>query len=120
MRFLIDSADIEAGDVVLEVGCGTGSLTEGLAEKAGAVVSVCGGIGFVGLVVPHMVRAMMGSAPGRILLPSALLGGALLIGADMITRLITDFGNLRLGVVTAIIGAPVFLLIVYRTRESMR
>jgi iron complex transport system permease protein len=92
----------------------------GSAVSVGAVVSVCGGIGFVGLVVPHMVRAMMGSAPGRILLPSALLGGALLIGADMITRLITDFGNLRLGVVTAIIGAPVFLLIVYRTRESMR
>ncbi len=92
----------------------------GSALSVGAIVSVCGGIGFVGLVVPHMIRSFMGSAPGRILLPSALLGGAILVGADMVTRAVTDFGSLRLGVVTAIIGAPVFLLIVYRTRDSMR
>ena len=92
----------------------------GCALSVGAVVSVCGGIGFVGLVVPHMVRIFMGNAPGRILLPSAILGAAILVGADMLTRILTDYGTLRLGVVTAIIGAPVFLLIVYRTRDSMR
>ena len=82
--------------------------------------SVCGNIGFVGLIVPHMVRAFMGHAPGRILLPSALLGGSILLAADMVTRLGTLYGPLRLGVVTAIIGAPVFLFIVYRTRGTMR
>ena len=91
-----------------------------LARPVGAVVSVCGGIGFVGLVVPHMVRAFMGHAPGRILLPSAILGAAILVAADMVTRVLTDYGALRLGVVTAIVGAPVFLLIVYKTRDSMR
>ena len=88
--------------------------------SVGAVISVCGNIGFIGLIVPHMVRAFMGHAPGRIMLPSALLGGSILLLADMVTRLGTLYGPLRLGVVTAIIGAPVFLLIVYRTRGTMR
>ncbi len=92
----------------------------GCALSVGALVSVCGAIGFVGLVVPHMVRAVMGSAPGRILLPSALVGASILLGADLVTRLVADYGNLSLGVVTAILGAPLFLVIIYRTRGTMR
>lgn len=92
----------------------------GTALSVGATVSVCGAVGFVGLVVPHMVRALVGFEPQRLLLPSALLGAILMMLADILTRLPIGHGQLRLGVVMAIIGAPVFLYIVYRTRESMR
>lgn len=92
----------------------------GTALSVGATVSVCGAIGFVGLVVPHFVRALIGFEPRRLLLPSALMGGVLLTLADIITRLPFGHGQLRLGVVTAIIGAPMFIYIIFKTRESMR
>lgn len=92
----------------------------GSAISVGATVSVCGAIGFVGLVVPHMIRSLIGYAPGRLLLPSALLGAILLTLADLVTRIPLGHGQLRLGVVTAFIGAPLFLYIIYRTRKAMR
>ncbi len=92
----------------------------GSAASVGASVAVCGTIGFVGLVVPHFVRALIGYEPRRNLLPSALAGALLITLADMITRLPLGHAQLRLGVVTALIGAPVFLLIIIRTREAMR
>lgn len=92
----------------------------GSAICVGATVSVCGSIGFVGLVVPHMVRSLIGHAPGRLLVPSALLGAILLSIADLITRMPIGHGQLRLGVVTAFIGSPLFLYIIYRTRGTMR
>lgn len=92
----------------------------GTALSVGATVSVCGAVGFVGLVVPHFVRAFIGSEPKRLLLPSALMGGLLLTLADILTRLPIGHGQLRLGVVTAVIGAPMFIYIIFKTRESMR
>lgn len=92
----------------------------GSAISVGAAVSVCGSIGFLGLVVPHMVRALVGNEPGRILLPSALLGAVLLTLADILTRLPMPGQPLHIGVVTALVGAPAFLVIVYKTRENMR
>lgn len=92
----------------------------GSAISVGAAVAVCGSIGFVGLVVPHIVRGLITKEPGKLLVPSALLGALLLTLADMITRLPSDGTSLRLGVVTALIGAPAFLYIIYKTRESMR
>lgn len=92
----------------------------GSAVSVGATVSVCGAIGFVGLVVPHMVRSLIGHAPGRLLLPSALMGAILLTLADLITRIPLGHGQLRLGVVTAFAGSPMFLYIIYKTREAMR
>ncbi len=92
----------------------------GTALSVGATVSVCGSVGFVGIVVPHMVRALIGYEPRRLLLPSAFLGAILMMLADILTRLPIGHGQLRLGVVMAIIGAPVFLYIVFKTRESMR
>lgn len=92
----------------------------GTALSVGATVSVCGAVGFVGLVVPHMIRALVGFEPRRLLLPSALLGAILMLLADILTRLPIGHGQLRLGVVMAMVGAPVFLYIVYKTRESMR
>ncbi|WP_321396853.1 iron ABC transporter permease [Emcibacter sp.] len=92
----------------------------GSALSVGAVVAVCGTVGFVGLVMPHFLRPLVGYAPGRLLLPSALGGAILLLLADMITRV--PFGNqqLQLGVVTSLIGAPLFLHIIHKTREIMR
>lgn len=92
----------------------------GTALSVGATVSVCGAIGFVGLVVPHFVRAFIGFEPRRLLLPSALMGGLLLTLADVLTRMPIGHGQLRLGVVTAVIGAPMFIYIIFKTRESMR
>jgi len=92
----------------------------GTALAVGATVAVAGAIGFVGLVVPHFVRAFIGFEPRRILFPSALMGSLVLLLADIITRLPIGSGQLRLGVVMGVIGAPVFLYIIFKTRESMR
>ena len=92
----------------------------GSAISVGATVSVCGAIGFVGLVVPHMVRSLIGHAPGRLLVPSALMGAILLTIADLMTRIPVGHGQLRLGVVTAFVGSPLFLYIIYKTRGTMR
>lgn len=92
----------------------------GASLAVGATVAVAGAIGFVGLVVPHLARTLFGFEPKRILLPSALLGALVLMLADILTRLPIGYGQLRLGVVMGIIGAPVFLYIIFKTRETMR
>ncbi|WP_428031575.1 FecCD family ABC transporter permease [Ancylobacter sp.] len=91
----------------------------GIAAGAGASVAVAGVIGFIGLVVPHLVRLMIG--PGhRLLLPcAALLGGALLLGADVVARTIVSPAELPLGVVTAGFGAPFFLWLLLRRRAAL-
>jgi len=90
----------------------------GVGLAVGAATSVTGSIGFIGLVAPHLVRPFVGHQPSRTLLPSALLGGALLLAADIITRLINTQSELRLGVVTALIGAPFFFWLVLRLRKT--
>lgn len=92
----------------------------GSAACVGAGVAVAGMIGFVGLVVPHLVRPYVGHDPGRSLIPSALMGGVILLIADMIARQPLVQAELRLGVLTAMIGAPFFLWIIWRTRGEMR
>ena len=92
----------------------------GTALSVGATVSVCGAVGFIGLVVPHFVRAFIGYEPGRLLLPSAIAGALLMTLADILTRLPIGHGQLRLGVVMAVIGAPMFIYIIFKTRGSMR
>ncbi len=91
-------------------------LGTGLA--VGAAVSVTGVIGFVGLVVPHLVRPLVGHQPGRLLLPSALAGATLVLGADLLVRLPTIGPEPKLGVVTSLIGAPFFLWLILRTRRE--
>ncbi|MFG1332272.1 iron ABC transporter permease [Xanthobacter autotrophicus] len=81
----------------------------GTAAAVGASVAVAGAIGFVGLVVPHLMRPFVGHRPGRLLLASGLAGAALTLGADIAVRLIPTRPELKLGVVTALIGAPFFL-----------
>jgi iron complex transport system permease protein len=90
----------------------------GAGLAVGAGVAVSGMIGFVGLVVPHLVRPLVGHQPSRVLLPSALLGAALLTFADLAVRLLPG-RELKLGVVTALIGAPFFLALILRRRREL-
>ncbi len=83
----------------------------------GSTVAVAGAIGFVGLVVPHILRPFTGGLPSRLLLPAGLGGAALLTLADVLTRVIAPERDLKLGVLTALIGAPVFLHLVMRTQN---
>ncbi len=91
-------------------------LGTGLA--VGATVAVTGVIGFVGLVVPHLVRPLVGHQPGRLLLPSALAGSAMVLAADILVRLPTSGPEPKLGVITSLIGAPFFLWLILRTRRE--
>lgn len=80
-----------------------------VALGVGASVAVAGAIGFIGLVAPHLMRALVGPDPARLLLPSALCGAALLTAADIAVRVIPASSDIKVGVLTAIIGAPFFL-----------
>lgn len=91
----------------------------GTALCVGASVAVAGAIGFIGLVVPHMLRRATGYQPARLLLASALGGAVLLLAADMVLRLVSQGFELMLGVVTALIGAPFFLLLVLRSEAEV-
>ncbi|MGE4373653.1 MAG: FecCD family ABC transporter permease [Xanthobacter sp.] len=90
----------------------------GTAASVGAAVAVSGTIGFVGLVVPHLLRPFVGHRPGRLLLVSGLAGAALILGADILVRLIPTRPELKLGVVTALVGAPFFLALLLRLRTE--
>jgi iron complex transport system permease protein len=78
-----------------------------------------GTIGFVGLVVPHLLRPLVGAMPGRLLLASALGGATMVLLADILVRVILPQADLKLGVVTALIGAPLFLHLIYQTRREL-
>lgn len=91
----------------------------GVALGVGAAVAVSGTIGFIGLVAPHLVRPLMGHDPGRLLVPSALAGAALLLAADIAVRIIPATSEIKVGVLTAIIGVPFFLYLIVRERRSL-
>ena len=92
-------------------------IVAGVAIGVGAAVAVSGAIGFIGLIAPHLVRPFTDGRPSRALIPSALAGAALLSLADLAVRLVPTSTELRLGVVTSFIGAPVFILILLRGRR---
>lgn len=92
----------------------------GASLLTGASVAMAGIVGFVGLAAPHLVRAGAGGDPGRVLLPSALAGAVLLAAADIAARIIPTDLELKLGVVTALFGAPLFALIAWRAARSWR
>jgi iron complex transport system permease protein len=89
----------------------------GTAFSVGASTAVTGAIGFIGLVAPHLVRPLVGHQPSRVLLPAALAGALLLLIADVATRLIPIGSELKLGVVTSLIGTPFFFWLVVRLRK---
>jgi iron complex transport system permease protein len=84
----------------------------------GAAVAMSGVIGFVGLAAPHLVRAGVRNDPARILLPSALAGASLVVAADLIGRIVPTEIELKLGVLTALFGAPLFALVAWRAARS--
>lgn len=87
-----------------------------VAGAVGASVAVSGGIGFVGIVVPHLLRIVIGPDHRYLLPASALLGGVLLLGADMLARTIVAPAELPIGIITALAGAPFFLWVLLRDR----
>ena len=89
----------------------------GVAAGVGGATAVAGAIGFVGLVVPHLLRPLVGARPSRLLWASALGGAALLLAADVAARLIAPDRDLKLGVLTAAVGAPFFLWLVRDARR---
>lgn len=92
-------------------------LILGTASAIGASVAVAGAVGFVGLVVPHILRPLVGARPSRLLPAAALGGAAMLLAADIATRLIAPDKDLKLGVLTAIVGTPFFLHLIWRMRR---
>jgi iron complex transport system permease protein len=94
-------------------------LALALALIVGGSVAVTGIVGFVGLIVPHMLRPFFGAAPSRLLLPSALGGALLVLLADSLVRLTPGAAELRLGVAMALIGAPFFLALLVRHRRTL-
>lgn len=91
----------------------------GTALAVGAAVAVSGMIGFVGLVVPHVLRPWLGHQPSRLLPWSALGGAVMVVTADILVRLAPTGVELKLGVVTALFGAPFFLLLLHRMRREV-
>jgi iron complex transport system permease protein len=95
------------------------AVVAGVALGIGASVAVTGSIGFVGLVAPHLVRRAVGSDPARVMLPAALTGAALLLAADIVVRLIPAAVEIKVGVVTALIGVPFFLAMIFTERRML-
>ncbi len=90
----------------------------GVGMSVGASVAVCGIVGFVGLVVPHVVRRLVGEKPSDLLVPSALGGALLVISADMLVRLLPTAAEMKLGILLSLIGAPAFLYILFKHRRA--
>lgn len=96
----------------------TQAVVIGSSLLAGLSVAVAGVIGFVGLAAPHFVRAMGVKDPYRLIAPSTLTGAIIVLIADALVRLIPATGELRLGVVTSLVGAPLFALLAWRSARS--
>jgi iron complex transport system permease protein len=91
----------------------------GVALGVGASVAVAGSIAFIGLVAPHLMRPLVNHDPARLLLPAGLAGSALLLAADIAVRVIPASSDIKVGVLTSIIGVPFFLYLILRQRKSL-
>ena len=94
-------------------------VVAGVAAAVGAGVAVAGSIGFVGLVAPHLMRPFVRHDPGRLMVPAALSGAALLLAADIAVRLIPSTSEIKVGVFTALIGAPFFIVLIIARRHQL-
>jgi len=88
-----------------------------VALAVGSAVSITGSIGFIGLVVPHLLRPLVGYQPSRLLLVSALGGAVMLLAADLAVQLFPSGTEIKVGVLTALVGAPFFLYLILKTRR---
>jgi iron complex transport system permease protein len=91
----------------------------GVGLACGAAVAVTGVIGFVGLIVPHLVRWIAGGRPSRLLIPSALAGADLLLAADVLVRVTPGANEVHVGVAMAALGAPFFLALLISLRRRL-
>ncbi|MFM7028664.1 MAG: FecCD family ABC transporter permease [Chakrabartia sp.] len=105
------SLGVAPGRLQAQVALGTGLAI-------GASVAVTGVVGFVGLIVPHILRRFIGERPSALLLPSAMGGAVLTLVADSLVRLVPGPGEVRLGIAMAAIGAPFFLVLLARVRRG--
>src|SRR5690554_375717 len=92
-------------------------LVLGASMLVGSSVAVAGSIGFVGLLVPHILRPLVKHRPDRLLIPAALAGAILVCAADMVVRLLPPGRELKLGVLTSLLGAPLFIWLVWKERK---
>jgi iron complex transport system permease protein len=76
-------------------------------------------IGFVGLIVPHLMRPLVGHQPSALLIPSALAGAVLITVSDSVVRILPSASEVRLGIAMAALGAPFFLALLYRMRRDV-
>ncbi|NQY33673.1 MAG: iron ABC transporter permease [Alteromonadaceae bacterium] len=88
------------------------------AALTATIVAYCGGIGFVGLMVPHIVRQVIGVTTVPLIIGSALIGGTFLLWVDVIARSALDSAEIPIGIITSAFGSIFFLLIMYRTRNN--
>ncbi|WP_404714275.1 FecCD family ABC transporter permease [Sphingomonas sp. MMS24-J13] len=109
--------EAQAESLGIDLGRTRALALAGTALAVGAATSVTGAIGFIGLVAPHLVRPFVGHQPSRLLLPSALLGAVLLMAADIATRIIPTANELKLGVLTSMVGTPLFFWLVVRLKR---
>ncbi len=93
-------------------------LVAGVGLTVGAITAVAGIIGFVGLIVPHLVRPLTDRRPSRLILPSALAGALLVLVADSLVRVLPLVTELRLGIALSLLGAPFFLALLLRMRRG--
>jgi iron complex transport system permease protein len=91
----------------------------GVGLATGASVAVTGVVGFVGLVVPHLLRPLVGARPGALLLPSALGGAVLVLAADLLVRIVPSAAEVKLGVAMAALGGPFFLVLLIALRRRI-
>jgi len=96
-----------------------GLIVLGIGLTVGGSVAVAGIIGFVGLVVPHVLRPLVGDEPSALLVPSALAGGLLVVVADCLVRMAPSVSEVRLGIAMACLGAPFFLALLVRMHREL-
>ncbi|HKR35298.1 MAG TPA: iron ABC transporter permease [Steroidobacteraceae bacterium] len=111
--------EIGARSLGIDLGRAQWQLAGGVGLIVGASVAVSGIIGFVGLVVPHLLRPLVGARPAALLVPSAIGGAALVLAGDVAVRLLPGGSEVQLGVVMSLIGAPFFFALLYSMRRQV-
>lgn len=91
----------------------------GVGLTVGSSVAIAGIIGFVGLVVPHLVRPLVGGQPSALLIPSSLAGAVLVVLADSLVRILPSVSEVRLGIAMAVLGTPFFLALLFNMRREI-
>ena len=111
--------EVGARSLGIDTGRTRAVLAAGVGLVVGASVAVTGVIGFVGLVVPHLLRPLTGARPGALLVPSAVGGAALVLAADILVRLTPSASEVKLGVAMSALGGPFFLALLIGRRRRM-